>query len=195
VVIAAVALGWVLLADDPPPPVATPAETALETAVEFMDALNAHDSAAMESMSAPGVVEVVTDGDIDIFRGQIEQEGVLGWTYHFTCEVAAPAASSTFVTCPYSFTNHITDVFDLEPYEGSSVTLRVEDGVVVDYSNHAFTDEWQGDGIGRFYDWLTENYPDEERAETFRYNYSDEANLDFWKEYIPLLLESEEASG
>jgi hypothetical protein len=44
-----------------------------------------------------------------------------------------------------------------------------------------------------FYEWMVENYPED--AESFYYNYRDEANLDFWKKYIPLLLESEEASS
>lgn len=46
-----------------------------------------------------------------------------------------------------------------------------------------------------FYEWLVENYPDEEYAESWHYNYTDEENLDFWKQYIPLLLASEADSG
>ena len=168
-------------------PVATPAETAVETAVEFMDALNAHDVEAMEALYAPG--------GLPGHRSEIEQEGVIGWTYHFTCQVTSEAPITTFVSCPYSFTNHITDVFGLEPYEGSSVNLQIRDGVVVWYDNIEFSDEWQGDGGGleRFHDWMVENHPED--AESFYYNYTDEANLDFWKEYIPLLLDSEEASS
>ena len=188
VLIAALAMGLVILTNDPPPPVATPAETAVETAVEFMDALNAHDAEAMEALSAP---------EAPIDPSEVEQEGVIGWTYHFTCQVTFEAPVSTFVRCPYSFTNHITEVFGLEPYEGSAARFRIVDGVVVDYSDDEFSDDWQGDGGGleRFHDWMVENFPAEDRAESFYYNYTDEANLEFWKEYIPLLLDSEEASS
>jgi hypothetical protein len=131
--IGAVFMGWVVLADDSPAPVATPPETPVEIAVEFMDALNAHDAEAMEALSAPGVLAAVSnERAIENFRSEIEQEGVIGWTYHFTCEVASEAPISTFVTCPYSFTNHITDVFGLEPYEGSHVRFRIVDGIVLE---------------------------------------------------------------
>ncbi|HEX2369351.1 MAG TPA: hypothetical protein VHM94_08980 [Acidimicrobiia bacterium] len=63
------------------------------------------------------------------------------------------------------------------------------------YTNNQFSDEWQaeGEGLDRFYLWMVENHPED--AESFYYNYADEANLNFWKKYIPLLLASEEAAG
>ena len=51
------------------------------------------------------------------------------------------------------------------------------------------------EGLGVFYHWLLKNYPDEEQAERWHYNYTDEENFDFWKQYIPLLLASEADSG
>jgi hypothetical protein len=77
------------------------------------------------------------------------------------------------------------------------VSLRIDDGVITQFADNAQTDAWHGEGGGldMFYVWMVENYPDEERAENFYYNYTDEANLDFWKQYIPLLLASPEASS
>jgi hypothetical protein len=135
------------------------------------------------------------DGTIERFRSQVEQEGVLRWTYHFKCEIAAAGAVSTHVRCPYSFTNHITEVFELDPYEGSAVTLRIANGEVTSCRDNAFTDEWEAEdgGLWMFFNWMIENHPKD--ADSFYYNYMDETNLNFWKKYIPLLLASEQAAG
>jgi hypothetical protein len=82
------------------------------------------------------------------------------------------------------------------PYEGSDIiTLRIADGEVTSYRNNEFSDEWQadGEGIHTFHLWMTENHP--EGYDGFYYTYTDEANLNFWKKNIPLLLASEEATG
>jgi hypothetical protein len=68
--------------------------------------------------------------------------------------------------------------------------LRIEDGEITSFQNNEYSDVWQGPtgGLGVFYTWMVENFPEDERAESFYYNYTDQANLDFWKQYIPLFL-------
>jgi hypothetical protein len=95
------------------------------------------------------------------------------------------------VTCQYAFSNHTSGAFDLGPYAGSSVILRINDGRITSFTNDEVTKEWhEGGALDLFYEWMVTNYPDEVRVENFFYHYSDEANLDFIKEYIPLLLAS-----
>jgi hypothetical protein len=110
-------------------------------------------------------------------------------------EIYKEYRNGTLVRCPYSFTNHITEVFGLDPYEGSDVTLSITDGEVTSYANNEFSDEWQAeDGrLYMFHNWMIENHPED--AEDFYYSYTDEADLNFWKKYIPLLLASEDAAG
>jgi hypothetical protein len=201
-VLAAAGIGWAIVAAGNEPDVAAP----LDTAESLMNALNAHDVDAMLAFTEEEVLagdaeaccdlgSQVDDGTIEWFRSEVEQEGVLGWTYHFTCEIADAGAEATVVRCPYSFTNHITEVFGLGPYEGSDVTLRIADGEVISYTNHEFSDEWQAEdgGLYMFFGWMIENHPED--FDGAYYNYGGEANLNFWKKYIPLFLAREEAAG
>jgi hypothetical protein len=170
---------------------ATTNETAPATPVEigeaFMTALDAHDVDAMVALAESEEVLASEEGSFEWFRSEIEQEGVLGWTYDYECEETNP----TTVTCQYAFSNHISEAFDLGPYAGSSVILRINDGRITSFTNDEATKEWhEGGALDLFYEWMVTTYPDEVRVENFYYHYSDEANLDFIKEYIPLLLAS-----
>jgi hypothetical protein len=212
IIVVATAVVVIALANRPPEVVAGPVELSESTLVEqttspaatsqpleiaesFMNALNAHDVDAMLAFTDEEVLATQEmNFSIEWFRSEIEQEGVLGWTYHFTCEIAEEYRNGTLVRCPYSFTNHITEVFGLDPYEGSEVTLLIADGEVTSYTNNEFSDEWEAEdgALGMFFNWMIENHPEDRRR---HYNYTDEANLNFWKKYIPLLLASEEAAG
>ena len=169
-------------------------DASVAIAESFMTALNAHDVDAMLALAAPELInaENSPDGTLEGFRAEIEQEGVLGWTYDFTCDVVSTDSTPTIVGCPYSFSNHLTEAFGLEPYPGSTVSLAIVDGEVTSFTNKENTNAWQGEGLGMFYQWMIENYPAD--AEGFYYNYTDEANLNFWKKYMPLFLESEVGS-
>lgn len=170
----------------------------MEIATRVMDALNAHDPMVLLALSSLDVISPNSaDGTFEGFEAEIEQEGALGWTYHYTCDIASSTEAGTSIECPYSFSNHITEAFGLDPYQGSQVRMRVVDAEIVDFVIDEASDAWQreGGGLDLFYQWLVENYPDEDRAETFEYHYTDEENLDFWKQYIPLLLASEADSG
>ncbi len=189
-VLAAAGIGWAIVAAGDEPDAAAP----LDTAESFMNALNAHDVDAMLAFTEEEVLASQTDArTIEWFRSEIEQEGVLGWTYHFTCDIADAGAEATVVRCPYSFTNHITEVFGLDPYEGSDVTVRIADGEVTSYQNNEYGDEWEDGGLDMFYVWAIANHPDD--FDGAYYNYRGDLNLDVWKKYIPLLLASEEAAG
>lgn len=86
----------------------------------------------MLGLGSPEMIDTQNspDGTVEGFRVQIEQGGVLGWTYDFTREITTQATRTTFVICPYSFSNHIAEVFGLGPYLGSDVTMRIVDGQI-----------------------------------------------------------------
>jgi hypothetical protein len=200
-IVAAVGISWAVLAGrDHPNPIAGPGNEsdrtaeAVEVAESFMTSLNAHDVDAMAALTTLTAINAAfsPDGTLEGLRAAQEQEEVLGWTYHFTCEVTATGARGTVVQCPYSFSNHITEVYGLDPYPGSFVQMAIVDGEVTSFIHLQHSDAWQaeGGGLGMFYKWMVVNHPED--ADSFYYNYTDQANLDFWKTYMPLFLASEE---
>jgi hypothetical protein len=191
---AVIAIGVIvaLVARQPTPEVA---QTPVEIAEQFMAALNDHDADAMLSLLAEDYTfsEGATE---ELLRGEVEQEGVIGWTYHVeACVENGEVDGPTNVFCDYAFSNDITRAVGAQPYEGSIYAFSIVDGEITSADNTEADVEFQDEALEQFFQWLSEAYPD---AGSMYYQYDAQngpENLAKWEQYLPEFVAAMEDAG
>ncbi len=162
------------------------AETPVQIAEAFMAALNDHDADAMLSLLGEHYVfgEGISE---ELLRGEIEQEGVLGWTYHFEgCVDEGAVGDSARVSCDYAFSNDITRATGTGPYGGSTYVFSIDRAGEIRLANNTEADQaFHSGALQTFFEWLLEEYPD---AGDMYYQYDGRngpENLAKWERYLP----------
>jgi hypothetical protein len=192
---AVIAIGVIVaLAARQPAPVA--AETPVEIAEAFLAALNDHDADAM--LSLLGDHYVFGEGSNEkLLRGEIAQESVLGWTYHFEgCVDEGAVGDNARVSCDYAFSNDITRATGTGPYGGSTYVFSIDrDGEIRLADNTEADQQFHAEALQQFFDWLLEEHPD---AGDMYYQYDAQngpENLAKWERYLPEFVAAMEEAG
>jgi hypothetical protein len=188
-----------LAAREPTPEVA---QTPVQIAEAFMTALNAHDADAVRSLLVDDdamVTEAVEVEDVDVdpitIEQQLEQEEVLGWTYHVeNCvERSVPVeGGGTSLGCAYSFSNDISVAIGTGPYGMSRYDFVIVDGKIALAENFEYDSRFHEEAISAFGDWLGANHPE---VSDIYYEYYDEANLASLKQFVPEFVAAMEDPG
>jgi hypothetical protein len=186
----------VLVARDQTPDVAG---TPVGIAEAFMAAMNEHDPVAVRSLLADDEAMVGEVAGVEGVTGagieqQLEQEEVLGWTYHVEgcLDLANPNNTASEVRCNYAFSNHLTRAIGAGPYEGSFYELLIADGKIRFVNNEEYDDAFHEEAISAFGGWLEANHPE---ANDIYYEYFDEENLAKWEKYLPEFVAAMEETG
>jgi hypothetical protein len=186
---AVIAIGVIvaLVARQPAPVVA---QTPVEIAEAFMNALNEHDADAVFALMAEGAVVPEGDSEFDM-RGEIRMEELQGWTYEVENCAERPGSpdNQTRVFCAYSFTNVVAEALGTGPYTGNGYDFVIENGEVT-RARQAEPDGLQS--VGVFLEWVDETHPE---AGEMYYHYIDDENLAKWDLYLPDWLASLEGAG
>lgn len=172
------------------------AETPVQIAEAFMTALNDHDADAVLSLF--GEHYVFGEGSTEaLLRGEIEQESVLGWTYHLEgCVDVGAVGDNARVSCDYAFSNDITRATGTGPYGGSTYVFSIDrDGEIRLADNTEADQQFHGEALQQFFDWLLEEHPD---AGDMYYQYDGRngpENLAKWEQYLPEFVAAMEEAG
>ena len=144
----------------------------------YMAAMNAHDSETVMSLLAEDAAFHDSVPRLEHYPSEIEQEAVLGWTYHVdACVQETPSK----VRCSYAFSNDITRALGTGPYSGSFYIFQIEDGEVTSVNNFEESGGFNED-IGVFVEWMLVNHPE---VEGMYYQYQGDDNLNRWKQFLP----------
>jgi len=181
-------------------PASEVADTPVQIAEAFMAALNSHDPDAVRSLLTDDdamvteAVEVEEVGPISIEQ-QLEQEEVLGWTYHVEeCweRTVLVDGGGTSVGCAYACSNDITVALGTGPYRVSRYDFVIADGKIELARNEEYDSEFHDEAISAFGEWVLANHPGEG---DFFYEYLDEENLAKVARYVPEFVAAMEQAG
>jgi hypothetical protein len=179
---------------------ASVADTPIEVAEAFMAALNEHDAAAVKALLAneDAVTGEGVDGEevVVTIEQQLEQEEILGWTYHVEeCVESSILAEEgrSSVACTYAFSNDITIASGIAPYGGSRYDLVIADGLIHAAVNNENDGGFHSEALTLFFDWMQQNHPGE--VDDMYYEYVDEENLGKWERFVPEFVAAMEEAG
>ena len=180
------------------PPEETADPTAEEIATGFVEAYGAFDAeqaisyladdaALSELITSLGGQEVSgTPEELRLFISMLEAQGYEQMLDQ--CEETSASASGTVVGCTFEFHLFGSDELGFGPFNGSSFTLTVRDGVIVRASKEWGVDEFSPQVWEPFAEWVAETYPDDAAAmytdETYGGVRLTEESVRLWRQHI-----------
>jgi hypothetical protein len=178
----------------------TPEDTAIQTALEFIQARNAWDGPTMRALVADNapVVDFAVEKPDD-YLAMAELERTLQWQYLDPDCTARSDGAVMHVRCTYVMQNRLSQATGTGPYRGSRMEFTISDGLIDTVVNTFNHDRYGPEVLVPFSDWLNANHPGDIDV-MFFLNDSGDINrsltpesLALWSERVPQYVTSEDA--